>query len=179
MRRTALAAATAGILLTLSACSSHPNDINDDGHDHVTLMQQTTHGVRWQLDAWESGHGLCLAIDGPGGPRDKLGAQGSGACTFSAPTKKNPDNGFWFAGTVPGFPEGTTVITYGPVPPKAARVEFATHLTVPAIPLPAGHHLPHARIWWAIYTPGTSAGQSLPSPRPITSSGHPVDLQPY
>ncbi|MYS20239.1 hypothetical protein GA0115240_117736 [Streptomyces sp. DvalAA-14] len=184
MRRTAFtttvaALTTAGILLALSACSSRPDDSNDDGHDHVTLMRQTTHGVRWQLDAWESGQGLCLAVDGPGGPDDTLGSKGSGACTFSAPTKKNPDNSFWFAGTVPGSPEGTTGIAYGPVPPQTARVEVATHLTVPAVPLPAGHHLPRARVWWSIDTPGASTGQLLPNPRPITSSGRPLPLQAY
>jgi hypothetical protein len=176
MRRTALATAAAGILLAASACSSHPNDSNDDGHDHVTMVRQTTHGVRWQLDAWESGQGLCLAIDGPGGPKDTLGAS---ACTFSAPTKKDPNNSFWFAGTVPGLTEGTTSIGYGPVPPQTSRVQVATHLTVPAVALPAGHHLPHARIWWAFDTPGTSAGQPLPNPRPLTSSGQSVPLRPY
>ncbi|WUH90066.1 hypothetical protein OG900_08035 [Streptomyces sp. NBC_00433] len=177
MRRTTLATATAGILLALSACSSHPDgDTNDDGHDHVTLMRQTTHGVRWQLDAWEGAQGLCLAIDGPGGPED---TRGSSACTFSAPTKKHPDNSFWFAGDVPGLPEGTTGIRFGPVPPEASRVEVATHLTVPAVALPTGHDLPRARVWWAIDTPGDSAGQPLPNPRPITSSGHPVALRAY
>ncbi|WP_327287488.1 hypothetical protein [Streptomyces sp. NBC_01198] len=179
MGRTALATGTAAILLALSACSSHPDDSNDDGHDHVTLMRQTTHGVRWQLDAWETGQGLCLAVDGPGGPQDAPGASGSGACTFSAPTKKEPDNSFWFAGNVPGLPEGAGAIRFGPVPPQASRVEVATHRTVPAVVLPAGHHLPDARIWWAIDTPGTSAGQPLPNPRPITSSGQPVALQAY
>jgi hypothetical protein len=180
MRRMTRAAASAAVLLALSACASHSDD-NNNGHDYVTLMRQTTHGVRWQLDAWESGQGLCLAVDGPAGPESTgaLGSQGSGACTFSAPTKQHPDNSLWFAGSEPGLPQEAATVSYGPVPPQAVRVQVTTQLTVPAVLLPTGHHLPHTRIWWAFYTPGAASGTPLDHPRASTASGHPVPLRPY
>ncbi|MCL2552290.1 MAG: hypothetical protein FWE75_09135 [Actinomycetia bacterium] len=184
MRRTALASAGAAVLLALPSCASHTGDSDDSRRDYVTLMRRTTHGVHWQLDAWESDQGLCLAIDGPAGPSGPEntgapGAQGSGACAFGAPTKKNPDNAWWFAGSEPGLPEGAATISYGPVPPQTARVQVATHLSVPAVLLPSGHHLPRARVWWALSTPGTAGGTPLAGPRAFTAAGHPVPLRPY
>ncbi|NUS11077.1 MAG: hypothetical protein HOY69_06670 [Streptomyces sp.] len=181
MRRTALATAVAAMLLPLAACSSHADGGDGEVPDYVTLMRRTTHGVRWQLDAWESPQGLCLAVDGPAGPGSSgaLGAAGSGACTFGPPTKDAADNSFWFAGSEPGLPDGAVTVSYGPVPPETARVQVATHLDVAAHPLPAGHHLPRADVWWAVYAPGGTTGTALPNPRPIAASGRVLPLRPY
>ncbi|WP_330269856.1 hypothetical protein [Streptomyces griseorubiginosus] len=149
------------LTVTLSGCGSTPA--------YVTLERARTHGVAWQVDAWEQQGKLCIFVDGPKGPKTAV-SWSSGGCGFD----NTPGSAYFVNGWTPGA--GDMDLAFGPLPADATQVRVATREVIASKPLPSDAGLPHGRYWlfvWPSGWPNKADGKQV-GPTPLNASGKPV-----